>query len=151
MTSYRDVSPEDERRFNEKNIAEFRANSGKVSGQFEGFPLALLTTVGAKTGEERVSPVALFEIDGAKYVVGSSGGRDKDPAWVSNLRKTPRVRVEIGGESIAEAIAVELARPERDRIFGVVKERAPGFAGYEAATARTIPVFELRLLTRPSS
>ncbi|MFD6199175.1 nitroreductase/quinone reductase family protein [Mycobacteriaceae bacterium NPDC060252] len=146
MTSTRDISPEDERNFNEKNIAEFRANDGKVGGPFAGMPLVLLTTIGARTGAARVALVALFEINGAKYVVGSSAGRDKHPGWVLNVRETPWIKVEIGGTPRADAIAYELPNPERDRIFAIVKERSPGFAGYEAATARTIPVFMLRLM-----
>ncbi|CPZ71517.1 Hemerythrin [Mycobacteroides abscessus] len=58
-----------EQSFNEANIAEFRANGGKVGGQFEGFPLMLLTSVGAKSGAERVNPLAYFDIDGKAYIV----------------------------------------------------------------------------------
>ncbi|AMU23784.1 nitroreductase family deazaflavin-dependent oxidoreductase [Mycobacteroides abscessus] len=134
-----------EQSFNEANIAEFRANSGKVGGQFEGFPLMLLTSVGAKSGAERVNPLAYFDIDGKAYIVGSSAGRPKNPAWVANLRANPHVEVEIGANPKASAIAVELPRAERDRVFEIVKQRAPGFAEYEAATDRVIPVFEIRL------
>lgn len=145
MTGYRNLPAETEQSFNANNIAEFRANSGKVGGQFEGFPLLLLTSVGAQTGQERVSPVARFDIDGRTYIVGSAAGRDKNPGWVSNIRKNPRVKVEIGHNPIVDAAAEELLSDERRRIFGIVKERAPGFAGYEAATSRVIPVFEIKL------
>ncbi len=145
MTEYRDRPAENEQSFNANNIAEFRANGGKVGGSFEGFPLLLLTSVGAQTGWERVSPVARFDIDGRTYIVGSAAGRDKNPGWVANIRKNPRVKVEIGDHPTADATAEELLPNERNRIFEIVKERAPGFAGYEAATNRVIPVFEIRL------
>jgi deazaflavin-dependent oxidoreductase (nitroreductase family) len=145
MADPRDFSPESEREFNQQNIAEFRANGGRVGGPFEGFPLALITTVGAKTGRQRVSPVGLFEIDGAQYIVGSAAGRDRNPGWVANIRNTPSIMVEIGADPPAEAIVRELGGAERDRIFAEVKRRAPGFAEYEAATTRVIPVFELSL------
>jgi deazaflavin-dependent oxidoreductase (nitroreductase family) len=134
-----------EQSFNESNIAEFRTNGGKVGGQFDGFPLLLLTSTGAKSGAERVNPLAYFDIDGQAYIVGSSAGRPKDPAWVANIRANPSVEVEIGANPKATATAVELPRAERDRIFEIVKQRAPGFADYETATDRVIPVFEIKL------
>ncbi|OHU18876.1 deazaflavin-dependent nitroreductase [Mycobacteroides franklinii] len=134
-----------EQSFNEANIAEFRANDGKVGGQFEGFPLLLLTSTGAKSGAERVNPLAYFDIDGKTYIVGSSAGRPKNPAWVANLRANPSIEVEIGSHPKTNATAVELPRAERDRVFEIVKQRAPGFAEYETLTDRVIPVFEIQL------
>ncbi|GJJ16353.1 hypothetical protein MTY414_00260 [Mycolicibacterium mageritense] len=132
-----------EREFNERNIEEFRANGGKVGGQFEGFPLLLLTSKGAKSGAQRVNPVAYFDIDGKIYVVGSSAGRDRDPAWAYNLRAHPEVTVEIGADAPRSVTARELPRDERDRVYEVITQRAPGFAEYETRTDRVIPVFEL--------
>lgn len=137
------MTDQGERDFNERNIEEFRANGGKVGGQFEGFPLLLLTSTGAKSGEQRVNPVAYFDIDGAIYIVGSSAGRDRDPAWAFNIRANPDATVEIGTDAPAAVTARELPRDERDRIYQIVTQRAPGFADYEARTDRVIPVFEL--------
>lgn len=132
-----------ERDFNARNIEEFRNNGGKVGGQFEGFPLLLLTSTGAKSGQRRTSPVGYFDIDGKIYVVGSAAGRDASPGWVFNLRADTNVTVEIGADPAKPAVAHELPRDERDRIFEIVKQRAPGFAEYEKRTDRVIPVFEL--------
>lgn len=143
MADYREFDASQELSFNAKNIAEFRATGGKVSGAFEGFDLLLLTSIGAKSGQERTSPVGRFDINGKVYIVGSAAGRDANPAWVANIRKTPAVKVEIGANPPANAVATELDPAERDRIFEIVKQRAPGFAGYEAATDRVIPVFEI--------
>ncbi|ABM12022.1 hypothetical protein Mvan_1187 [Mycolicibacterium vanbaalenii PYR-1] len=133
----------DERDFNQRNIDEFRANGGKVGGQFEGFPLLLLTSTGAKSGQPRVNPVAYFDIDDRIYIVGSSAGRDRDPAWAFNIRAHPEASVEIGTAPAKPVTARELPREERDRVYAVVAERAPGFADYESRTDRVIPVFEL--------
>ena len=132
-----------EREFNEHNIDEFRRNGGKVGGQFEGFPLLLLTSTGARSGAQRVNPVAYFDIDDKIYIVGSAAGRDNNPAWVYNIRAHPEVSVEIGAEASKPATVRELPRDERDRIFRIVVERAPGFGEYEERTDRVIPVFEL--------
>lgn len=132
-----------ERDFNQRNVDEFRANGGKVGGQFEGFPLLLLTSTGAKSGQQRVTPTAYFDIDGHIYIVGSAAGRDSDPAWAFNLRAHPDAIVEIGTDPPRPVTARELPRAERDAIYPVVVERAPGFAEYEKRTDRVIPVFEL--------
>src|SRR3954469_18162277 len=96
------------REFNENKIEEFRRNGGKVGGQFEGFPLLLLTSTGAKSGAERVNLIAYFDIDDKIYVVGSAAGRDASPAWVFNLRANPNVTVEIGPDPPRAVVAQEL-------------------------------------------
>jgi deazaflavin-dependent oxidoreductase (nitroreductase family) len=133
----------DEREFNKNNIEEFRRNGGKVGGQFEGFPLLLLTSSGAKSGAERVNLVGYFDIDGKIYIVGSAAGRDESPAWVFNLRAHSHVQVEIGSDAKRPVVARELTREDRDRIYKIIVERAPGFGEYEKRTDRVIPVFEL--------
>ena len=134
---------ESEREFNERNIAEFRSNDGKVGGQFEGFPLLILTSTGAKSGTPRENLIGYFDIDDTVYVVGSAAGRDASPGWVFNLRARPEVKVEIGPDPQRDAVAHELPREERDRIYAAIVERAPGFGEYQQKTDRVIPVFSL--------
>ena len=122
---------------------EFRANDGKVSGQFEGADLLLLTTTGAKSGQPRVSPLAYFRIDGKLLIIGSFAGADIDPGWVHNLRANPSAHVEIGTDS-SDVTACELLSAERDDLFGKITAAAAGFAEYQAKTTRVIPVFELQ-------
>ena len=129
--------------FNEAIADEFRANDGKVGGQFEGADLLLLTTTGAKSGQPRVSPLAYFRIDGKLLILGSFAGSDVNPAWVHNLRANPAARVEIGNDS-SDVTARELPFDERDELFGQITAAAPGFAEYQAKTTRVIPVFELQ-------
>ena len=132
-----------ERDFNQRNIDEFRASGGKVGGQFEGAALLLLTSTGARSGQQRINPVAYFDIDGRIYVIGSAAGRDRDPSWAFNLRAHPAATIEIGSEPPRAVIARELPPAERDTIFRAVVARAPGFGDYERRTDRVIPVFEL--------
>jgi deazaflavin-dependent oxidoreductase (nitroreductase family) len=129
--------------FNESITDEFRANDGKVGGQFKGADLLLLTTTGAKSGQPRVSPLAYFRIDGKLIIIGSFAGADVNPAWVHNLRANPAARVEIGNES-SDVTARELPSAERDELFARITAAAPGFAEYQAKTTRVIPVFELQ-------
>ncbi len=79
----------------------------------------------------------------ARWADSSRAGRDSSPAWVFNLRAHPEVHVEIGAELPKPVVAKELPRGDRDRIFEIVKQRAPGFAEYETRTDRVIPVFEV--------
>ncbi|WP_193043948.1 nitroreductase family deazaflavin-dependent oxidoreductase [Mycolicibacterium baixiangningiae] len=127
---------------NRQVVEEFRANGGKVGGFFEDDNIVLLTTVGARSGQPRVSPLVYFEIDGRILIAGSFGGAPKAPAWVHNLRATPRVRVEIGTEAY-DAEAIELPLEERNALYRRVVDMAPQFGEYQAKTDRVIPLFEL--------
>jgi deazaflavin-dependent oxidoreductase (nitroreductase family) len=129
--------------FNTSIADEFRANDGKVGGQFKGADLLLLTTTGAKSGQPRVSPLAYSRIDGKLVIIGSFAGADINPGWVHNLRADPAAHVEIGTES-SDVTARELRGAERDELFGKISAAAPGFAEYQAKTTRVIPVFELQ-------
>jgi deazaflavin-dependent oxidoreductase (nitroreductase family) len=129
--------------FNQSIADEFRANDGKVGGQFEGANLLLLTTTGAKSGQPRVSPLAYFRIDGKLIIIGSFAGADVNPAWVHNLRANASAHIDLGDES-SDVTAHELPPAERDELWGKLTAAAPGFAEYQAKTSRVIPVFELQ-------
>jgi deazaflavin-dependent oxidoreductase (nitroreductase family) len=123
-------------------IEEFRANGGKVGGHFEGRPLLLLTSTGAKTGQARTAPV-MYLADGDRYVVfASNSGSEHHPAWYTNLRANRDVTIEVGTETHA-ATATVLEGEERDELFRQQAERYPFFAEYEAGTERVIPVVAL--------
>lgn len=129
--------------FNDEVAREFRANGGEVGGQFAGVPILLLTNTGAKSGQQRLNPLAYFNIDGKIYIVGSFGGADKDPAWVYNLRANPDAHIDIGTDGY-DVVAHELSLAERDALYPKVVELVPVFAEYQEKTARPIPIFELR-------
>jgi deazaflavin-dependent oxidoreductase (nitroreductase family) len=133
------ASPND---WNQAIIAEFRANGGTVGGQFEGAPLLLLTTTGAKSGRRRTSPL-MYNTDGDRLLVfASKGGAPTNPDWYHNVRANPTVTVEVGTDTF-EATAVVVTGEERDRLFARHAEQYPGFAEYQAKTTRTIPVVAL--------
>jgi deazaflavin-dependent oxidoreductase (nitroreductase family) len=111
--------------FNKTITDEFRANDGKVGGQFEGADLLLLTTTGAKSGQPRLSPLAYFRVDGKLLIIGSFAGADVNPAWVHSLRANPSARVVIGNES-SDVTARELPAAERDDLFPKITAVAPG-------------------------
>ena len=125
--------------FNAAIIDEFRANGGKVGGQFEGAPMVLLHTVGARSGEERVNPL-VYQADGDRIAIfGSKAGAPTHPAWYHNLLANPDVTVELGPDTVPMRARVADGE-ERERIWSRQKEIMPGFADYEANTTRVIPV-----------
>jgi deazaflavin-dependent oxidoreductase (nitroreductase family) len=125
--------------WNEKIIEEFRANEGRVGGPFEGAPMVLLTSAGAKTGKPHTTPL-MYLPDGDRVVVfASKGGAPTHPEWFTNLVANPKVRAEVGTESF-EANAVVAEGEERDRLFEEQKRRYPQFGEYETKTTRKIPV-----------
>ena len=125
--------------FNQRLIEEFRANDGKVGGQFEGRPLLILTTTGAKSGLPREIPL-VHDRDGERLVViASKGGAPTNPDWYHNVVANPDVTVELPGESF-QGTAVPATGEERDRLFGLMAQKMPGFADYQRTVDRTIPV-----------
>jgi len=128
--------------FNASIIEEFRANGGKVGGPFEGAPMVLLHTTGAKSGQARVSPLMYQDLGGAIAVFASKAGAPDNPDWYHNVVAHPDVTAEVGTETKAYRARVAEG-DERDRIWSAQKEIAPGFADYEAKTSRVIPVVVL--------
>jgi deazaflavin-dependent oxidoreductase (nitroreductase family) len=125
--------------FNTAIIEEFRANGGKVGGAFDGAPLLLLHTIGARSGRERVNPL-VYGSDGDSLVIfASKAGAPTHPDWYHNVVANPDVTVEIGAETQSRRARVADS-DERDRLWARQKELMPGFADYEARTSRQIPV-----------
>ena len=128
--------------WNSKIIEEFRANEGRVGGPFDGAPLLLLHTVGAKTGKQRVNPMMYQQVAGGYAVFASKGGAPTNPDWYHNVLAHPRVSAEIGTRTV-EFLARVAAAEEREKIWAAQKAAYPGFADYEQNTARQIPVIIL--------
>ena len=128
--------------WNSKIIEEFRANEGRVGGPFDGAPLLLLHTVGAKTGKQRVNPMMYQQVAGGYAVFASKGGAPTNPDWYHNVLAHPRVSAEIGARMV-ELLARVAAGKEREKIWAAQKAAYPGFADYERKTARQIPVIIL--------
>jgi deazaflavin-dependent oxidoreductase (nitroreductase family) len=120
-------------------IEEFRANDGKVGGNFEGAPLLLLHTVGARTGQQRVNPMMYRRVGDNYAVFASKAGATTNPDWYHNLVANPAVTAEIGAETLQ--LNARVAGPEeREQIWVAHKAEYPGFAEYESKTTRQIPV-----------
>jgi deazaflavin-dependent oxidoreductase (nitroreductase family) len=125
--------------WNAKIIEEFRANGGKVGGNFEGAPLLLLHSTGAKSGQERVNPMMYQAVGDSFAVFASKAGADTNPDWYHNLIAHPEASAEVGTETI-EVTARVLDAEEREPIWQEQKSRYPGFADYETKTDRVNPV-----------
>ena len=125
--------------WNAKIIEEFRANAGKVGGQFDGAPILLLHSTGAKSGLERVNPMVYQQVGDKIAVFASKAGAPTNPDWYHNLVANPDVSIEIGTE-IAKVHARTADPEERHPIWAAQKAMMPGFAEYEAKTSRVIPV-----------
>jgi deazaflavin-dependent oxidoreductase (nitroreductase family) len=125
--------------FNQRVIAEFRSHDGKVGGPFDGAPVLLLHTTGAKTGRERVNPVVYQKVGDSFAVFASKAGAPTNPDWYHNLAAHPRTTIEVGNDTIEVTARIPSDR-EREPIWAKQKQVMPGFADYEAKTSRQIPV-----------
>jgi deazaflavin-dependent oxidoreductase (nitroreductase family) len=129
--------------FNTQIIEEFRSHGGRVGGPFEGTTLLLLHHTGAKTGTERVNPLAYLADDGRFVVFASKAGAPTNPDWYHNLKAHPATTIEVGTDTI-DVVASVATGEERDRLYRAQAARVPQFADYEAkAGGRQIPVVVL--------
>jgi deazaflavin-dependent oxidoreductase (nitroreductase family) len=134
--------------WNTQIINEFRANSGKVGGNFEGAPMVLVHHTGRKTGKQNVTPMMYLLDDNDPntiYVFASKAGAPSNPAWYYNLTTAGTAQIELGTDTHAVTVT-EVTGADRDRIYNEQARRYPGFADYEKKTAgiRTIPVLALK-------
>lgn len=129
--------------WNTQIVNEFRQNDGKVGGMFEGVPLLVLHSIGAKTGAERINPLMYQDVDGGYAVFASKAGADTNPDWYHNLVVNPDASIEIG--SGTENVRARIADGEEyDQIWTTQKQNWPQFAEYEQKTSRSrIPVVVL--------
>jgi len=134
--------------WNQKIVTEFRANEGRVGGNFEGAPIALIHSRGRKSGREYVNPVVYLPDDADDdtiYVFASKGGAPVSPDWYFNLAAAGEGAVERDTDHYPVKVR-ELTGDERDRVFAEQARRFPGFSDYARKTegVRTIPVLALR-------
>jgi deazaflavin-dependent oxidoreductase (nitroreductase family) len=127
---------------NDEIIAEFRRNGGRVGGWLAGTPVVLIHHVGARSGIERVTPLAYQALLGGLVIVGSNGGSPVDPAWCHNLRANPRIDIEVGADTL-HALARELDDDARAEVWPALVAGAPVLGEYQAKAVRRFPVFLL--------
>lgn len=131
---------------NRRTIEEFRATRGTPGGPFDGRPLLLLTTTGARSGQRRTTPIMYVRIEDRLLVIPSNLGAPRHPDWYHNLVAHPEVTVEVGAETF-DAIAAVTQGAERDRLWARIVEHYSFFAEHQAKTTRQIPVVALERQT----
>ncbi len=127
---------------NARVIREFRENAGKVGGRFANSLMLLLHSTGARSGEERVSPVVYKDAGDSYVIFATYAGAPKHPAWYHNLVANPQVSIEVGTESV-DVVARVLEGEERSAIWEPWKAAIPTFADYDRKTEREIPLIIL--------
>ncbi|MBF4461064.1 MULTISPECIES: nitroreductase/quinone reductase family protein [unclassified Rathayibacter] len=131
--------------WNDTIIEEFRANGGTVTTAGFGRNLVLVHHFGARSGEERVTPLmALRPSDDVWLIAASAAGAPKHPAWFHNLVARPEISIETPDDGTVDVRARVLTGDERDAGWARFTEASDGFREYEKRTTRVIPVVELR-------
>lgn len=129
--------------YNTGIINEFRANQGRVGGPWAGIPLVLIHHVGARSGIERVTPVAYHPQPGGQLAIwAANGGSPAQPNWYHNLRANPRITVEVGSEAFT-VLAQELDGTARAELWPELISVYPQLAEAQAKTTRQFPLFVL--------
>jgi deazaflavin-dependent oxidoreductase (nitroreductase family) len=129
--------------FNAAVIDEFRANAGRVSGRFAGTSILLVRHIGARSGNERVQPLAYsLQGDGRFAIVASNGGAPTHPAWYHNLKANPRITIEVGTQTFT-VLAEELDDTARAALWPKLVAEYPSVGEFQDRTTRRIPVFVL--------
>jgi deazaflavin-dependent oxidoreductase (nitroreductase family) len=129
--------------YNTKIIEEFRANRGRVGGPWAGTPVILIHHIGARSGTERVTPLAYSaQADGRFAIVAANGGSPAHPDWYHNLKANPRIKAEVGTQTFA-VLAEEVDGTTRAGLWPKLVAEAPAVGEFQARITRQIPVFML--------
>jgi deazaflavin-dependent oxidoreductase (nitroreductase family) len=124
-------------------IEEFRAHGGRVGGALAGTPILLLHHLGARSGIERVTPLAYTRHGDGRYLItASSGGSPAHPGWYHNLKAHPAVEIEVGAETFTVR-AEELDGAARDALWPELLAASPSLREYQARAGRRIPLLRL--------
>ena len=134
--------------WNQSIIEDFRANEGRVGGNFEGAPMILVHHVGRKSGKDYVNPLVYLPGEGdddSIYIFATKGGSPENPEWYRNLVAAGHATVEVGSSTYPVTVT-EISGDERDRIYAEQVKRMPGFGEYAQKTEgiRKIPVLRLK-------
>lgn len=134
-----DRPPLDLSLFGDEHVRRYGSTSGEEGYLWNGAPCLVLTTTGARSGQERKSAL-IFGADGDDCVlIASKGGAPAHPDWYRNLEANPRVRVQVKGD-VFDATARTVEGPERDRLWSLMTTIWPSYDDYQARTDRRIPV-----------
>jgi deazaflavin-dependent oxidoreductase (nitroreductase family) len=128
---------------------ELYESSGGTEGitlRDTGLPCIIITHKGGKTGAVRKIPVMRVKVDDGYVLIGSYGGREKNPVWVYNLRANPDVEIRDRTEVFRMRVREVTADPERQRLWDAGAKAYPPYDDYQAKTSRKIPVFLAELV-----
>jgi deazaflavin-dependent oxidoreductase (nitroreductase family) len=133
--------------WNDRIVAEFRANEGRVGGGFEGAPMILVHHVGRSSGKEYLNPLVYLPGEGdddSIYIFATKGGAPENPEWYRNLVAAGQATVDVETSTYPVTVT-EVHGDQRDRIYAEQVKRMPGFGEYEQKTQgiRVIPVLRL--------
>jgi len=128
-----------QRFFMKVHIVFYQRTGGVIGGNLAGHPMLLLTTVGRKTQQERLTPIAYYR-DGERFIlIASNGGAQKHPIWWLNLQAHPQARVQVGAK-IIPVTASEAQGEELQRLWSEITAKFSNFQSYQEKTERMIPV-----------
>ena len=125
-----------------ENAELYIASGGTQGTDLKGMPVVLLTTIGAKSGKLRKTPLMRVEHNGEYAVVASLGGAPKNPVWYYNIVKNPRVELQDGTDN-GDYDAREVFGDEKSLWWQRAVAAYPDYADYQRKTDRAIPVFVL--------
>ena len=125
-----------------ENAELYIASGGTQGTELKGMPVVLLTTIGAKSGKLRKTPLMQVEHNGEYAVVASLGGAPKNPVWYYNIVKNPRVELQDGTDN-GDYDAREVFGDEKALWWQRAVAAYPDYADYQRKTDRAIPVFVL--------
>lgn len=129
--------------FGTAHIALYKASGGRLGARLGGMDIALIETIGRKTGQVRPVALACYPYQEGVVVVGSNNGQEKDPLWWLNLQAVPEVKVHVGQKSFM-AVAQELAGAEREAFWPAIIKINPRQKKYAKMTSRILPVVYLK-------
>lgn len=125
-----------------RNAETIMASGGTEGTELRGMRVVLVTSVGAKTGKLRKTPLMRVEHDGCYAIVASLGGAPKHPVWYYNVTKNPRVELQ-DGTAVGDYDAREVFGEEKALWWQRAVAAFPDYADYQKKTDREIPVFVL--------
>lgn len=124
----------------------YEKSGGFIGTKMAGQTMGLLTTTGRKSGEQRVTPLAYYDLDPAGVIVlGSNNGNAKPPAWWFNLQANPQAQIQIGRRK-HRAVAEEILDERREKYWASMVQRNPMIATYPAKAGRRLPIVLLRFV-----
>jgi F420H(2)-dependent quinone reductase len=131
------------RQFIRLQVYIYRRSGGKRMGRIRGMPVLLLTTVGRKTGKQRVTPVMYMRDENSYVIVAANAGARRNPSWFANLQANPQTTIEVD-DITTTVMAHKASKEEKGQLWPRFVEQAPFLEGYRKKTTRDIPIIILQ-------